>query len=131
MNKLRNAPASVIAAVLLTALGAGFNFAMGLLLALNPEAFIGIENPETVTGAPSRIVLISGVACIALGFVYVWVLKEMFNKSHFVFVMIYTISGINILFGLFRLPLGLLTISLNLIAILCIRAKSSQQWFAS
>jgi hypothetical protein len=128
VNKLRNAPASIIGIVALGVLAAGFNFLMGLFLALSPETFVGIDQPDLASGAPSRLVLVAGVACIAYGFVYVWGVNELIKKSDFAYILFYTLSSINILIGLFRLPLGLVTIFLNLLAILLMRAKSSRQW---
>jgi hypothetical protein len=128
---LRNAPKSILIATVLIATGAAFNFVVGLLLSLDPGSFRGIDVPTTPEGAPSQLILISGVACIAVGFVYIWVIKELLSKSQFAIVMIYTLSVINILFGLFRMPLGLLTISLNLITIFLVRTKSAKQWLNS
>jgi hypothetical protein len=129
--KLRNAPTSILIAASLIAIGAVFNFVLGLLLSLAPQLLEGIDVPATPSGAPSQLLLISGIACIAFGFVFVWILKELFNKSQFAIVMIYTLSIINMLFGLFRMPLGLLTISLNLLVILLIRSNSAKQWLSS
>jgi hypothetical protein len=129
--KLRNAPTSILIASVLLAIGAALNFVIGLLLSLVPEIFRGIDTPTTPEGAPSQLILISGVACIAVGFVYIWIIKELLIKSQFAIVMIYTLSVINILFGLFRMPLGLLTISLNLLAVVLVRTKSAKQWLNS
>ena len=129
--KLRNAPTSILIAASLIAIGAVFNFVIGLLLSLAPQSLEGIDVPATPSGAPSQLLLVSGIACIAFGFVFVWILKELFNKSQFAVVMIYTLSIINMLFGLFRMPLGLLTISLNLLVILLIRSNSAKQWLSS
>jgi hypothetical protein len=129
--KLRNAPTSILIAASLIAIGAVFNFVIGLLLSLAPQSLEGIDVPATPSGAPSQLLLVSGIACIAFGFVFVWILKELFNKSQFAIVMIYTLSIINMLFGLFRMPLGLLTISLNLLVILLIRSNSAKQWLSS
>ena len=129
--KLRNAPTSILIAASLIAIGAVFNFVIGLLLSLAPQLLEGIDVPATPSGAPSQLLLVSGIACIAFGFVFVWILKELFNKSQFAIVMIYTLSIINMLFGLFRMPLGLLTISLNLLVILLIRSNSAKQWLSS
>lgn len=129
--KLRNAPTSILIAASLIAIGAVFNFVIGLLLSLAPQLLEGIDVPATPSGAPSQLLLVSGIACIAFGFVFVWMLKELFNKSQFAIVMIYTLSVINMLFGLFRMPLGLLTISLNLLVILLIRSNSAKQWLSS
>jgi hypothetical protein len=129
--KLRNAPTSILIAASIIAIGAVFNFVIGLLLSLAPQVLEGIDVPATPSGAPSQLLLVSGIACIAFGFVFVWILKELFNKSQFAIVMIYTLSIINMLFGLFRMPLGLLTISLNLLIILLIRSNSAKQWLSS
>ena len=129
--KLRNAPTSILIAASIIAIGAVFYFVIGLLLSLAPQVLEGIDVPATPSGAPSQLLLISGIACIAFGFVFAWILKELFNKSQYAIVMIYTLSIINMLFGLFRMPLGLLTISLNLLIILLIRSFSAKQWLSS
>lgn len=128
---LRNAPASILIAAVLVAIGAIFNFVIGLLLSLAPQLLEGIEVPTTPSGAPTQLLLVTGIACIAFGFVFLWIIKELFDKSPFAIVMIYTISVINILFGLFRLPFGLLTISLNLIVVFMIRSNSAREWLNS
>ena len=129
--KLRNAPTSILIAASLIAIGAVFNFVVGLLFSLAPQLLEGIDIPAAPSGAPSQLLLVAGIACIAFGFVFVWILKELFNKSQFAIVMIYTLSIINMLFGLFRMPLGLVTIALNLLVILSIRSDSAKQWLSS
>ena len=129
--KLRNAPMSILVATFLISAGAVFNFAIGLILALAPQLLEGVDVPTAPSGAPSQLLLIAGMACIAFGFVFVWIIKELFNKSQSAIVMIYTLSIINILFGLFRMPLGLFTISLNLLVIFLVRSASAKQWLSS
>jgi Zn-dependent protease with chaperone function len=129
--KLRNAPMSILLATALIAVAAVFYFALGLLLTLAPQLLEGIDVPATADGSPSQLLLLAGIACIAFGFVFVWIVKELSNKSQFAIVMIYTLSIINILFGLFRMPLGLLTIILNLLVIFLIRSNSAKQWLSS
>ena len=131
MLNLRNAPKSIIGVMVVIAVGAGFNSVMGLLLALAPEVLKGIEHPAMASGAPSKLILFSGVACIAIGFVFIWVVKELANKSPLAVVMIYTLSVINILFGMFRLPVGFLNITVNLFVLLLIRSKGAKQWLSS
>jgi hypothetical protein len=131
MLNLRNAPKSIISLMVLIAVGAGFNFVMGLLLALAPEVLKGIEQPATASGAPSKLILVSGVACIAIGFVYIWVVKEIANKSPLAIVMVYTLLVITSLFGMFRLPIGFLNIAANLLVLFLIRSKSAKQWLSS
>ena len=129
--KLRNAPMSILVATFLISAGAIFNFVIGLILALAPQLLEGIDTPTTPSGTPTELLVIAGIACIAFGFVFVWIIKELFNKSQSAIVMIYTVSIINILFGLFRMPLGLLTIALNLLVILLVISNSAKQWLSS
>ncbi len=129
--KLRNAPMSILVATFLISTGAIFNLVIGLILALAPQLLEGIDTPTTPSGTPTELIVIAGIACIAFGFVFVWIIKELFNKSQSAIVMIYTVSIINILFGLFRMPLGLLTIALNLLVILLVRSNSAKQWLSS
>lgn len=131
MSKLRNTPPTILVAAVLIAIGAMFNFALGLIFSLTPEILAGIEEPTTTSGAPTQLLIVAGVACIAFGFVFVWILRELFNKSQFVLVMIYALSIINILFGFFRMPVGLITIFLNLLVIFLIRTNSAKQWLSS
>jgi hypothetical protein len=131
VTKLHNAPPAIIATLIIISVGAGFNFVMGLLLALAPDVLSGIENPALTDGTPSQLILVSGVACIAIGFVFIWVVKELANKSSLAIVMIYTLSVINILFGLFRLPIGLLNITINLVILSLIRSARAKQWLSS
>ncbi len=131
MSKLRNTPPTILVAAVLIAVGAMFNFALGLIFSLTPEILAGIEEPTTTSGAPTPLLIVAGVACIAFGFVFVWILRELFNKSQFVLVMIYALSIINILFGFFRMPVGLITIFLNLLVIFLIRSNSAKQWLSS
>jgi hypothetical protein len=131
VSKLRNTPPTILVAALLIAVGAMFNFALGLIFSLTPEILVGIEEPTTTSGAPTQLLIVAGVACIAFGFVFVWILRELINKSQFVLVMIYALSIINILFGFFRMPVGMITIFLNLLVIFLIRTNSAKQWLSS
>jgi hypothetical protein len=131
VSKLRNTPPTILVAAVLIAVGAMFNFALGLIFSLTPEILAGIEEPTTTSGAPTQLLIVAGVACIAFGFVFVWILRELFNKSQFVLVMIYALSIINILFGFFRMPVGLITIFLNLLVIFLIRSNSAKKWLSS
>ena len=131
MSKLRNTPPTILVAAVLIAVGAMFNFALGLIFSLTPEILAGIEEPTTTSGAPTQLLIVAGVACIAFGFVFVWIFRELFNKSQFVLIMIYALSIINILFGFFRMPVGLITIFLNLLVIFLIRSNSAKQWLSS
>lgn len=129
--KTRNAPNSILVAAALMTVGAAFNFVLGLVFSLAPEKLKAIEVTRTPSGAPPQSLIVAGIACIAFGFVYLWVFKEILSKSHFAIVMIYTISSINILFGLFRWPLGLIFIAVNLFVVFLIRSDSAREWLST
>lgn len=61
MIKLRNAPLSILIAAALIAVGAVFNFAIGLLLALAPELLAGIAEPTTSSGEPTQLLIVAGM----------------------------------------------------------------------
>lgn len=113
------------------AFGAVFNFTLGLVISLAPELLKAIKVIKTASGAPPQLLIITGIACIAFGFVFLWVFKEIFNKSQFAIVMIYTIPSINIIFSIFRWPFGLIFVAVNLLILLLIRSPSARQWLSS
>ena len=63
-----------------------------------------------------------------MGFVYIWVIRELLTRSQVAYTLISTVATINILFSLFRFPLGLIPLALNLTAIFLIRSKSAKSW---
>jgi uncharacterized protein YjeT (DUF2065 family) len=129
--KPRNPPASILVVAVLMALGAIFNFLLGLVFSLAPQLLKAIKVTKTASGAPPQLLIVTGIACIAFGFVFLWVFKELFNKSQFAIVMIYTISAINIIFGIFRWPFGMIFVTANLMIMLLIRSASARKWLNS
>jgi uncharacterized protein YjeT (DUF2065 family) len=131
VTKTRKTPASILVIAVLMAFGAVFNFTLGLVISLAPELLKAVKVTKTASGAPPQLLIITGIACIAFGFVFLWVFKEIFNKSQFAIVMIYTIPSINIIFSIFRWPFGLIFVAVNLLILLLIRSPSARQWLSS
>jgi uncharacterized protein YjeT (DUF2065 family) len=129
--KPRNPPASILVVAVLMAFGAVFNFTLGLVFSLAPQLLKAIKVTKTASGAPPQLLIFTGIACIAFGFVFLWVFKELFNKAQFAIIMIYTISTINIIFGIFRLPFGLIFVAGNLLTLFLIRSASARKWLSS
>jgi hypothetical protein len=131
VTKPRNPPASILVVAVLMAFGAVFNFTLGLVFSLAPELLKAIKVTKTASGAPPQLLIFTGIACIAFGFVFLWVFKEIFNKSQFAIVMIYVIPVINIIFSIFRWPFGLIFVAVNLLILILIRSPSARQWLSS
>jgi hypothetical protein len=121
-------PLSISLTAFFVVIAAVANFLLGiiLVLAIKPLEF----NLESGSGfsKPSQVELVAGISCIIMGFVYIWVIRELLTRSQVAYTLISTVATINILFSLFRFPLGLLTLALNLTAIFLIRSKSAKSW---
>ena len=126
MSNSGTRPLSISLTALFVVIAAVANFLLGiiLVLAIKPLEF------ELASGfsKPSQVELVAGISCIIMGFVYTWVIRELLTRSQVAYTLISTVATINILFSLFRFPLGLLTLALNLTAIFLIRSKSAKSW---
>jgi len=121
-------PLSISLTAFFVVIAAVANFLLGiiLVLAIKPLEF-DLESGSGFS-KPSQVELVAGISCIILGFVYIWVIRELLTRSQVAYTLISTVATINILFSLFRFPLGLLTLALNLTAIFLIRSKSAKSW---
>jgi hypothetical protein len=121
-------PLSISLTALFVVIAAVANFLLGiiLVLAIKPLEF-DLESGSGFS-KPSQVELVAGISCIIMGFVYIWVIRELLTRSQVAYTLISTVATINILFSLFRFPLGLLTLALNLTAIFLIRSKSAKSW---
>lgn len=128
MSNSGTRPLSISLTAFFVVIAAVANFLLGiiLVLAIKPLEF----NLESGSGfsKPSQVELVAGISCIIMGFVYIWVIRELLTRSQVAYTLISTVATINILFSLFRFPLGLLTLALNLTAIFLIRSKSAKSW---
>jgi hypothetical protein len=121
-------PLSISLTAFFVVIAAVANFLLGiiLVLAIKPLEF-DLESGSGFS-KPSQVELVAGISCIIMGFVYIWVIRELLTRSQVAYTLISTVATINILFSLFRFPLGLLTLALNLTAIFLIRSKSAKSW---
>ena len=122
MSNSGTRPLSISLTAFFVVIAAVANFLLGiiLVLAIKPLEF----NLESGSGfsKPSQVELVAGISCIIMGFVYIWVIRELLTRSQVAYTLI------NILFSLFRFPLGLIPLALNLTAIFLIRSKSAKSW---
>jgi len=121
-------PLSISLTAFFVVIAAVANFLLGiiLVLAIKPLEF-DLESGSGFS-KPSQVELVAGISCKIMGFVYIWVIRELLTRSQVAYTLISTVATINILFSLFRFPLGLLTLALNLTAIFLIRSKSAKSW---
>jgi hypothetical protein len=121
-------PLSISLTAFFVVIAAVANFLLGiiLVLAIKPLEF-DLESGSGFS-KPTQVELVAGISCIIMGFVYIWVIRELLTRSQVAYTLISTVATINILFSLFRFPLGLLTLALNLTAIFLIRSKSAKSW---
>ena len=128
MSNSGTRPLSISLTAFFVVIAAVANFLLGiiLVLAIKPLEF----NLESGSGfsKPSQVELVAGISCIIMGFVYIWVIRELLTRSQVAYTLISTVATINILFSLFRFPLGLIQLALNLTAIFLIRSKSAKSW---
>jgi hypothetical protein len=107
-----------------------FYFLFGVILVLNPKFDAIGGNSAAALSTPSPFELIAGICCITMGFVYIWIIRELLAKSDIAYVLIQTIVIINSLFSIFRLPLGLISLTMNLAVLFFLRRKSSKTWIS-
>lgn len=128
MSNSGTRPLSISLTAFFVVIAAVANFLLGiiLVLAIKPLEF-DLESGSGFS-KPSQVELVAGISCIIMGFVYIWVIRELLTRSQVAYTLISTVATINILFSLFRFPLGLLTLALNLTALFLIRSKSAKSW---
>ena len=112
----------------MSAVASTFYFAIGVVLVLNPKFDAIGGHSDAALSTPSPFELIAGICCITMGFVYIWIVRGLLAKSQIAYVLIQIIVTINILFSLFRLPLGLITLAMNLAVLYFLRTKSAKSW---
>ncbi|CAB4342272.1 unannotated protein [freshwater metagenome] len=130
MTSSRTRPLPITGIAVLSAVASTFYFVIGVVLVLNPKFDAIGGNSAAALSTPSPFELIAGICCITMGFVYIWIIRELLAKSQIAYVLIQTIVIINILFSLFRLPLGLITLTMNLAVLYFLRTKSSKTWLS-
>lgn len=128
MSNSGTRPLSISLTAFFVVIAAVANFLLGiiLVLAIKPLEF-DLESGSGFS-KPTQVELVAGISCIIMGFVYIWVIRELLTRSQVAYTLISTVATINILFSLFRFPLGLLTLALNLTALFLIRSKSAKSW---
>ena len=130
MTSSRTRPLPITGIAVMSAVASTFYFAIGVVLVLNPKFDAIGGNSEAALSTPSPFELIAGISCITMGFVYIWIVRGLLAKSQIAYVLIQIIVTINILFSLFRLPLGLITLAMNLAVLYFLRKKSAKSWLS-
>lgn len=107
--------------------GAVFYLVLGLWL-----AFTDIP-PSTPANAdlkslPDWFSLVNGLLSLTLGLIYMVLLRMVLSRATNAYPMIQAIALINIAFGLFRLPVGLLAIGISVVTLVLSNSKETKTW---
>jgi len=127
VSKIAKPPRNVIVICLLAGLGGTFFIGLGVWLALGKVSTANSSSVEL----PPWFLLISGLLCMILGLFYFWFIALALNRTPYLPLILQVLLLINIAFGFFRLPGGIVTILINLIAYACLLSPSVRAWFAS
>lgn len=128
MNNQRSQP--VVITVLLFLIGsfsAGF-ISVGIVSAFAPQLLrdgIGLTSGPQI---PSELELVAAIACLFYGLVGIWGFQELRKKSQTALLLVQSLATLNIIFGLFRFPLGLFLVSLNVLALVLARSATTKSW---
>ena len=125
MSKPAKLPNSILALVLLVGFGAAVNFLLGIWLIANPEN----TGSGTSESLPNWYVLFGGLACLILALVYVWIISQILKRAESTQTLIQVVSVINISFAIFRMPFGLVAITVNVLAIAISSSSAAKSWF--
>lgn len=124
-------PFGVFLVAVLVAISGFFDLIFGIWMMLAPF----IDSPSitdidgTPMGVPTFYLFINGLLSVVLGFMYFWLTKMTLIGSSTAYVLINFLAGINIFFGLFRLPYGWGIIGLSALVLVIVNTDKSRRWF--
>lgn len=124
-------PFGVTLVAVLVLISGIFDIILGVMLLLAPF----YDSPDitdldgTVFEVPTFYLFINGLLSVVLGFMYFWLTKMTLIGSSTAYVLINFLAGINIFFGLFRLPYGWGIIGLSALVLVIVNTDKSRRWF--
>ena len=110
----------------LTGFGAATDFGLGIWLIMDPSNS-ALGKGESL---PQWYVLFSGLLCLVMSLVYIWIITQILKHASSTQILVQVISVINISFALFRMPFGLVAITINVLALAIVSSSSSKNWFS-
>ena len=125
MSRFAKLPNPIKWLTLLIGSGAITDFGLGFWLILAPST----SSTSSTNPLPPWYVLFSGLLCLVMGLVYIWIIGQTISRAPSTQILIQVVSVINISFSIFRLPFGLLAILLNAIAFAIASSSGAKSWF--
>jgi hypothetical protein len=124
-------PGGVTLILALIWLAALVNAALGIWLLLAPLG----DNPTLTDYAgksqeiPGFWLVMNGILSLLMAFIYVWLARLTNAGSRTALVIIQVFAVLNIVFGLFRLPYGWVSILVNILILVIVNTSSAKAWF--
>ena len=121
----RPAGATVLAAVV--AAGSAFYFSLGLWLAFFDVPTIETNDPS-LSALPDWVPLVNGLLSLTLGLLYLILLRMVLGRTNSAFPMVQAIAFVNLVFGFFRLPAGVIAIAVSALIFAVSNNAATKQW---
>lgn len=115
---------------LLVGLASAVYISIGIVSAFAPQLYRNNSGITSGNQIPSELELVAAIACLFYGLVGIWSLQELRQKSQTALLLVQTLAILNIIFGFFRFPLGLIFVLANVLALVLTRSKSAKNWVA-
>lgn len=117
--------ATVLATIV--AAGAVFYFSLGLWLAFFDVPAIETNDPS-LAALPAWVPLVNGLLSLTLGLFYLILLRMVLGRTNSAFPMVQAIAFVNLAFGLFRLPAGVIAIAVSVLIFAVSNNAATKQW---
>lgn len=116
--------------LVLVGLASAIYISIGMVSAFAPQLYRNNSGTTSGNQIPSELELVGAIACLFYGLVGIWVLQELRRKSQTALLLVQTLATLNIIFGFFRFPLGLIFILANVSALVLASSNSAKCWVA-
>jgi hypothetical protein len=117
---------AIVLAVIVTA-GAVFYFCLGLWLAFFDVPTVHNSDPS-LAELPDWVPLVNGLLSLTLGLLYLILLRMVLGRTNSAFPMVQAIAFVNLVFGFFRLPAGMIAIAVSALIFTVSNNAATKQW---
>ena len=129
MNKqsIEPRPIGATAIAVVFAIGATFYLLLGLWL-----GFFNVPADTVSTSSlkplPDWVALTNGLLSLTLGLLYLILLRMVLGRTNSAYPMVQAVAAINIAFGLFRLPAGIISIIISVLILMMSNSTPTKAW---
>jgi hypothetical protein len=116
--------------MLLVGLGGATFILLGLVTAFAPQLYRDSSGFTSGNQIPSVLELAGAIACLFYGLVWIGSLQALRQKSQTALLLIQCLGALNIIFSLFRFPLGLFLVLFNVLALILATSNTAKSWVA-